>query len=330
MTGKNHAAQSLQRISELETVVSNLRNELNDLNTLLKKEQEQRQFYQLIADFTFGWELWFNQTGTVNYCSPSCYDLTGYTANQVMMAASLSELLVYNSDQEKFDDFVSRSINQVLVNSSLEFRIVTRTRQIRWCLMNARGVYNLQGHYQGVRASVNDITRLKGALGHISGLSVGRELESRNRQRLQSELEIKERELVAFLIQLSQKNERITFVRKQLEGITNEPAGILKEKLTQVLQYLNHEPSEAINWDMIEVQLEKLQPGFMERLVLKHPRLTVRDKKLCACLRLGLTSKEVAGLNNLAPQSVEIARVRLRKKLKLPHEIRLVSYLMKI
>lgn len=330
MAAKNQAAHSHQRISELESLVSNLRNEISDLQDSLNAERDNRQFYQLIADFTFGWELWFNQTGTMRYCSPSAYELTGYTANQILMATSLSELLVYNSDREKFDDFITRSINQVLVNSTLEFRIVTRTRQIRWCSMNARGVYNLQGHYQGVRASVNDITKLKGALGHISGMSAGRDLENRNRQRLQSELDVKERELVAFLIQLSQKNERLAYLKKQLVLIQEEPASRIKENISRLIQFLNDEPSESVTWDMIEVQLEKLHPGFTDRLVVRHPKLTVREKKLCACLRLGLTSKEVAGLNNLSPQSVEIARVRLRKKIKLPREIRLVNYLMEI
>jgi hypothetical protein len=51
-----------------------------------------------------------------------------------------------------------------------------------------------------------------------------------------------------------------------------------------------------MNWELVDVQLEKLHPGFMNRLLVKHPRLTAREKKLCACLRLGLTSKEIAGL----------------------------------
>jgi DNA-binding CsgD family transcriptional regulator len=64
--------------------------------------------------------------------------------------------------------------------------------------------------------------------------------------------------------------------------------------------------------------------------MLKHPKLTAKDKKLCACLKLGLTSKQIAGLNNLTPQSVEVTRVRLRKKLKIMHDTRLVNYLAEI
>jgi PAS domain S-box-containing protein len=128
-------------------------------------EQEQKQFYQLVADFTFGWELWFDPSGNIRYCSPSCHDLAGYTANQIINAPSVSELLVYSTDREKFDAFVADAINQLLVNVALEFRIITRTRQIRWCSLNVRGVYNMQGHYLGIRASVHDITQAEGRPG---------------------------------------------------------------------------------------------------------------------------------------------------------------------
>ncbi len=330
MAENNHAAPAEERIRELELTISKLQTELEDARAMLHMEQEQKQFYQLVADFTFGWELWFDPSGSIRYCSPSCHDLTGYTANQIINAPSVSELLIYSVDREKFDAFVADTINQLLVNVTLEFRIITRTRQIRWCSLNVRGVYNMQGRYLGIRASVHDITRLKGALGHISDMSAGKELENRNRQRLKSEIDIKERELVAFLIQVSQKSELIALIKKQLSAMLGESSKSQRDKTEKLLQQLENEPEPAMNWELVDVQLEKLHPGFMNRLMVKHPRLSVKEKKLCACLRLGLTSKEIAGLNSQLPQSVEIARVRLRKKIRLPHEKRLVNYLMEI
>jgi DNA-binding CsgD family transcriptional regulator len=78
---------------------------------------------------------------------------------------------------------------------------------------------------------------------------------------------------------------------------------------------------------MIESQLEKIHPGFFNRLQAKHPTISVKDKKLCAYLRIGLTSKEISGLQNISPKSVEIARVRMKKKLKLSDKTRIVNYL---
>ncbi len=318
------------RIKQLETQISELKFELEEKNELYKSEQEKRQFYQLVADFTFGWELWFDPSGKINYCSPSCIDLTGYTANQVLEAPSLSELLVYVADREKFEEFLHNALNQDLINPSLEFRIMTRTRQMRWCLFTVRGVYNREGRYLGIRGSVQDITKLKNALGRINDLSTGKELENRHRERLKSELEIKERELVTFLLQLSQKNELIAKLTQQLKTISEDNLKNGSEKIQKLLYLLENTRNEPVDWNMVEIQLEKLHPGFMTRLLLKHPKLTSKDKKLCACLKLGLTSKQIAGLNNLTPQSVEVTRVRLRKKLKIAHDTRLVNYLAEI
>jgi PAS domain S-box-containing protein len=330
MAEYNPIVPSEERIRELELKISGLQKELEDAMALLQKEQEQKQFYQMVSDFTFGWELWFEPSGAIKYCSPSCHDLTGYTANQIMGASSVSELLVYISDREKFDAFVSDSINQLLVSSTLEFRIITRTRQIRWCSLNVRGVYNMHGRYLGIRVSVHDITRLKGALGHISGMSAGKEIEIRNRQRLKSELENRERDLVAFLIQISQKNELIALVKKRLIAMLGEVSKSQRDGFEKLVQLLEKDPEPAMNWELVDMQLEKLHPGFMNRLVMKHTRLTAKEKKLCGCLRLGLTSKEIAGLTGHLPQSVEIARVRLRKKIRLPRDKRLVNYLMEV
>lgn len=315
------------QIRELESQLSELKFELEETKALLEEEQSKRQFYQLVTDFTFGWEIWLEPDGNMKYCSPSCYDLTGFTANQVIASRGIADLLVYEPDRVKFNDFLAKSLDQLLMNQSLEFRILTRHKQFRWCAMNVRGVYNKVGRYLGIRASVHDITRLKKAMGHIHDLSVAKEIENRAKLRFKTELDIKERELVSFLLQLSQKNELIALTTKQLKKIASASSKNTQEKLAGILEILENDADAPVDWDMVALQLEKLHPGFFGRLQVKHPTLTPKEKKLCAYLRLDLSSKEIAGLQNVNSKSVEIARVRLRKKLKISREIRLSRYL---
>ena len=322
-TGENNEKYN-NRLKELEAKLSNLKFELEDVKQMLEEEQSQRQFYQLVADFTFGWELWLEPGGTIKYCSPSCFDLTGFTSNQVIAAESLASLLVYEPDRVRFNEFLTQSLDQLLMNQALEFRILTRHKQLRWCSMNVRGVYNKQGRYLGIRASVHDISKLKRAMGHIHDLSESKEIEHRAKLRIKSQLENKDRELISFLLQLSQKNEFIALVTSQLKKIAAGNSKNLHQKLNDLLQLIENLPAAPINWEMVEVQLEKLHPGFLNRLQVKHANLSPNDKKLCAYLRLGLSSKEISGLLNIAPKSVEVARGRLRKKLKLERGTRLV------
>jgi PAS domain S-box-containing protein len=317
------------KIKALETRISELKFELKESKLRVEEEAEKHDFYRFVADFTFGWELWLEPSGKIKYCSPSCFDLTGFTANQIIASGNIMELLVYQADREKYERFLSESLDQMLVNKSLEFRMLTRTKQLRWCIMNVRGVYDRLGKYLGIRASIQDITKLKMAMGQINEMEAVKELEDRTRKRLQHELNIKDRELVSFLLQLSEKNEMLTKVSKHfkaLKPVLNERQTLQIEQLDEMLQ----QKSAPVNWNIVETQLEKLHPGFFKRLQLKHPAISVKDKKLCAYLRLGLSSKEISGLQHITAKSVEIARVRLRKKLKIASSIRLVNYLNQI
>jgi len=314
-------------LEKIEKEVAALKIELEDLTFRFRNEVEKRRFYQLIADFTFAWELWLDPGGKIEYCSPSCYDLTGYTSNEIINAVSISSLLVYETDKNNFSSFLQSSLKQSLINQTLEFRILTRTKQLRWCMMNVRGVYDKLGKYLGIRASVQDISRMKRAMGQISDLEKGKEFEQRNRQRLQNQLELKDRELVSFLLQLSQKNELIQKAGNLVAQLQGHNPAKQKSIIDQLAKIFERHNSESIDWEMIENQVENIHPGFFDRLEKKHPKITARDRKLCAYIRLGLSSKDIAGLLGITAKSVEISRVRLRKKLKLEFNTRLSAYL---
>jgi DNA-binding CsgD family transcriptional regulator len=60
------------------------------------------------------------------------------------------------------------------------------------------------------------------------------------------------------------------------------------------------------------------------------PDLTTGEKKMCALLRLNLSSKDIASITFQNPQSVDMARYRLRKKMDLKKEENLIDFLMSI
>lgn len=328
MSASKNTPDNRTEVLKLESRISDLKKEMEGIQFQLQEDSRKLDFYRFIADFTFGWELWFEPKGEIKYCSPSCYDLTGFTANQIINSSGIKELLVYESDRVKYTDFVNGALNQELVIQSLEFRILTRTKQLRWCIMNVRGVYDKQGRYLGVRASVQDISRLKNAMGHITELEKGKEFEVRTKQRLQSELDLKDRELVSFLLQLSQKNELISKAINLLEK--NKHSSNSTRVLNELKTMLKGGSVLPFDWDMVQQQIEKSHPGFMGRLISKHPAISNNDQKLCAYIRLGLSSKEISGLLNITPKSVEVARVRLRKKLQISSKIRLSNYISQV
>ncbi|MGF7138335.1 response regulator [Roseimarinus sediminis] len=81
------------------------------------------------------------------------------------------------------------------------------------------------------------------------------------------------------------------------------------------------------SWELFQDYFQNVHPGFSEALLRSYPKLSSEEIKLCHFLRLNMSSKEIASLTNKAMSSVDIARYRLRKKLKIEHEVKLHEFL---
>jgi DNA-binding CsgD family transcriptional regulator len=80
-------------------------------------------------------------------------------------------------------------------------------------------------------------------------------------------------------------------------------------------------------WESFLKHFSDLNPNFFKEVQNKHPNLTKSDMKHCAYIKLNLSNKDVAVLNNVNPNSVQMARYRLKKKLKLKNDDDLYEYL---
>ena len=79
---------------------------------------------------------------------------------------------------------------------------------------------------------------------------------------------------------------------------------------------------------MFKEAFDNADNDFLKKVKQAHSSLTPNDLRLCAYLRLNLSSKEIAPLLNISVRSVEIKRYRLRKKMDLSHEQGLVEYIL--
>ena len=84
------------------------------------------------------------------------------------------------------------------------------------------------------------------------------------------------------------------------------------------------------DWHAFEEAFNNADKDFLKKIKAQHPSLTSNDLRLCAYLRLNLSSKEIARLLNISARSVEVKRYRLRKKMNLEHDASLTDYILKI
>ncbi|MDX2413809.1 MAG: PAS domain-containing protein, partial [Bacteroidales bacterium] len=282
----------------------------------------------LISDFTHDWEMWYRPDGGIEYLSPSFQDITGYAPLELMAHPSIIDSIIYPEDLSIYKDYIKNSLNFMGTKQSLRFRILTRTKQMSWCEIKCRAVYDKRGKYLGQRATIGDITSLMKALGQIKDLSEGKRYDLMAKQKYRKDLENKDRELVGFLMELSHKNEILQITRRKIDlFIKSSTDKTNTEQLLTLRDQVHGALKTSESWDTFKKHFEQINPGFFERLKIAFPNLSPGDLKLCGYLRLGLSTKEISILQNITFQSTEISRVRLRKKLGLSREINLPDYI---
>jgi DNA-binding NarL/FixJ family response regulator len=148
-----------------------------------------------------------------------------------------------------------------------------------------------------------------------------------HRQKHQMELDLINRELATSSIFISQKNKIIGLIRKDVNRYLRKGKAITKNDFVKILKTIDENVKFENDWYRIKAHFEKIHPGFFDRLREKFPQLTPNDHKLCALLRMNLSTKEISQILKITAPSTEISRIRLRKKLVLPKNVNLVHFI---
>lgn len=143
-------------------------------------------------------------------------------------------------------------------------------------------------------------------------------------EQLEKEMAGKSKELAVSTMSLIKKNEFLSNIKERLRATESSA------EVRSVIKTIDKDISEEDNWKFFKKAFSNADKDFFKKMKAKHPDLTSNDLKLCAYLRLNLSSKEIAPLLNISVKSVEIKRYRLRKKMELPREVNLVDYILSI
>ena len=128
---------------------------------------------------------------------------------------------------------------------------------------------------------------------------------------------------------LLNKNEFVNGVRKRIETIVQED-GSSKKELKRIIKTIDKNLQEDDSWDQFVYHFDQVHGDFLKNISSDEIKLTPQETKLAAYLRMNMSSKEIANLMNISVRGVELARYRLRKKLKLERDQNLIEYLLNI
>jgi DNA-binding CsgD family transcriptional regulator len=157
------------------------------------------------------------------------------------------------------------------------------------------------------------------------------ELVTLRNQKLEDEINFKNSELASSGMHLVKKGEMLSKLKAELshlmKGLDNPQA---VTELKKIVRALNEDDNLDKEWENFAKHFDKVHSDFLTQLKETHPAITPNELKLCAYLRMNLTTKEIAQILNISVRGVEIGRYRLRKKLQISPETNLFDYLINI
>jgi len=143
---------------------------------------------------------------------------------------------------------------------------------------------------------------------------------------LQEEIKSQSDELRRVTDSMLHKNDLVNEVEEEINKLlSGKMTSIDISDLKRIVEK-NKNPEEE--WKIFETKFNKTYDNYLVRLNSKYKNLTPTDLKLAAYIRMNFSSKEIANLLNITTKSVEMARYRLRIKLKLDHDQNLTELLM--
>ena len=147
-------------------------------------------------------------------------------------------------------------------------------------------------------------------------------------ERLNTKLEIKRKELVDLALDISEQRKFFDGIFQEIKRIQSiDDLQEIKTGLEDIAQTISSRMTFSNEMSGFYTQVEELHKNFITKLQERFPDITEQEKRLATLLRLGFSTKDIAGLMNISPKSVEIGRYRLRKKLELTREDNLIQYI---
>lgn len=151
-------------------------------------------------------------------------------------------------------------------------------------------------------------------------------------ERLAQEVREKNGRLSAALLQSAHKNQSLDELKSELSELMqqgqHEPQR--RKELRSLIRKIDSEIESEDYWEQFQLNFDQVHRQFSKKLQDIHPQLSRNDIRLCCLIKISLTNKEIASIQNISLSGVEKSKYRLKKKLNLNKEEDLHKYILKL
>lgn len=150
-------------------------------------------------------------------------------------------------------------------------------------------------------------------------------------EKLEADKVFLDKELANQTMSIIQKNKFLMKLNQELNRMQSETGdNSVKTKITILKKRIDKEIDNEQQNKIFESYFDDVHKDFFNRLKAKYPQLSPKDLRLCAYIRMNISTKEIATLLNISDRGVEISRYRLRKKIELSRDVNLSTFLSNI
>ena len=160
-----------------------------------------------------------------------------------------------------------------------------------------------------------------------------KQAEEMRQAQIRKDLQAKAEELAASTMNLQRKNELLQKISARVDMAIesakrgDDPVEVRLRGLRSISELIRENITHDTDWQKFQHNFDLVYDDFLKRLSEQYPSLSLSDKRMCAYLRMDLSSKDIAPLLGMTVRSVEMTRYRLRQKLGLSREDNLTDFL---
>ncbi|MCX6318973.1 MAG: hypothetical protein NTW29_16970 [Bacteroidetes bacterium] len=133
--------------------------------------------------------------------------------------------------------------------------------------------------------------------------------------------------LSRYVMELDQKKEVLNKVKDRITGLFPRVDDPTRGELLSIVNAIKLTANNEALWDDFKRLFEETDPGFLLTLAKKYPFLTPVDLKYCCYLKMNMSNDDIRNIFGISLESVRTHKYRLKKKLALPRDTDLRSYL---
>jgi len=149
------------------------------------------------------------------------------------------------------------------------------------------------------------------------------------KQNLEMELEFRNKELSTHVMYLFKKNEFISSIISKLLAAKSKDNSENNVWIMEILREMQSNVDNTV-WEEFERRFQQVHEDFYEKLRLKYSDLTPNEIKICAFMKLNMTTKDISAITFQSVKSIQVARNRMRKKMGITRDENLISIIQQL